>query len=188
MQKTHLSIQSSIGLSPEAFERGILNGTVVGHIGFEQSIWMIADALGWVIDDIIQIREPIISSVRRETPFVVVEPGQVAGCRHSATAYRQGHAAITMIHPQEVSPHLEGVETCDSLEIKGSPDMHIECRPEIPGGQATEALAVNMIPHVLQADAGLYAMADLPVPAAMLGNAGFSRFNRSVRKENGVLT
>jgi 4-hydroxy-tetrahydrodipicolinate reductase len=33
------------------------------------------------------------------------------------------------------------------------------------------AIAVNMIPRVLNAAPGLYTMADLPVPAAMLGDA-----------------
>ena len=35
----------------------------------------------------------------------------------------------------------------------------------------TAALAVNMIPRLLNASPGLYSMADLPVPAAMLGDA-----------------
>jgi 4-hydroxy-tetrahydrodipicolinate reductase len=43
--------------------------------------------------------------------------------------------------------------------------------PEIPGGTATIALAVNMIPHVLNAKPGLHTMAELPVPAAILGDA-----------------
>ena len=171
-----------VGLTPEAFEQGLRDGTVVGHIGFDQSLRMIADVLGWELERIEQTREPIISKVRRQTPFVTVEPGQVAGCLHSATAYRQGRAVISLIHPQQIHPHLEGVETGDSIDIKGSPDLHLEGRPEIPGGQATEALAVNMIPQVLQAAPGLYCMADLPVPAAMPGNANFSRFERGKPK------
>ncbi|MGR9000195.1 MAG: 2,4-diaminopentanoate dehydrogenase [Gammaproteobacteria bacterium] len=167
-----------VGLTPEAFEQGLLDGTVVGHIGFDQSLRMIADVLGWELERIEQTREPIISKVRRQTPFVTVEPGQVAGCLHSATAYRQGRAVISLIHPQQIHPQLEGIETGDSIDIKGAPDLHLEGSPEIPGGQATEALAVNMIPQLLQAAPGLYCMADLPVPAAMLGNANFHRFGR----------
>jgi len=174
-----------VGLAPEAFEQGLRDGTVVGHIGFDQSLRMIADALGWELERIEQTREPIISKVRRQTPFVAVEPGQVAGCLHSAKAYRQGRAVISLIHPQQIHPHLEGVETGDSIDIKGAPDLHLEGRPEIPGGQATEALAVNMIPQVLQAAPGLYCMADLPVPSAMPGNANFHRFERGVPKEGG---
>jgi hypothetical protein len=160
-----------VGLTPEAFQRGLENGTVVGHFGFPQSIHMIADALGWEIDRIEERREPIASRVRRETPFVVVAPGQVAGCLHTAVAYRAGAAVITLVHPQQVHPQLEGVATGDTIEINGIPKVRLSGSPEISGGQGTIAVAVNMIPRVLSAPQGLHSMADLPVPAAMLGDA-----------------
>jgi 2,4-diaminopentanoate dehydrogenase len=160
-----------VGLTPMPFEQGLEDGTVVGHIGFVQSIHMIAATLGWEIDYIEQTREPIITQTSRATPFIKIEPGQVAGCLHTATAYRKGKPAITLVHPQQVAPQLDGLETGDSIEITGSPNVRLAGSPEIPGGQGTAALAVNMIPRVLSAEAGLYSMADLPVPAAMLGDA-----------------
>ncbi len=75
-------------------------------------------------------------------------------------------------HPQQVHPHLEGVETGDSIEIAGTPHVHLAGRPEINGGTGTAALAVNMIPRVMDAAPGLYCMADLPVPAALPGGTG----------------
>ncbi len=164
-----LNIQG-VGLTPEAFQRGLEEGSVVGHFGFEQSIQMIGRTLGWEIDAIEQNREPIVSTVPRGTPFVTVEPGQVAGCRHTAIAYRQGSPVITLIHPQQIHPHLEGIATGDEIVIQGTPDIHLSGSPEIPGGTATIALAVNMIPRVLNAAPGLHSMADLPVPGALLGD------------------
>jgi hypothetical protein len=158
-----------VGLSVEAFRAGLADGTVVGHVGFPQSVRMIADALGWTIDRIEESREPIVARVRRETPFVTVEPGDVAGCLHTVAAYRGAERCISLIHPQQVHPHLEGVETGDSIEIAGVPAVRLAGRPEIPGGAATVALAVNVIPRLLRAAPGLYAMSDLPVTAAMLG-------------------
>jgi 4-hydroxy-tetrahydrodipicolinate reductase len=160
-----------VGLTPEAFREGVAQGTVVGHIGFPESIHMIAGALGWEIERIEQQREPIIAKVRRETPFVTVEPGQVAGCLHSATAYRHGAAAITLVHPQQVRPELEGIATGDHIEIHGTPDIRMAGSPEIPGGEGTAALAVNMIPRLINAEPGLHSMADLPLPHAMLGDS-----------------
>ncbi len=160
-----------VGLTPMAFEQGLEDGTVVGHIGFVQSIHMIAAALGWEIDHIEQMREPIVSQTSRATPFINIEPGQVAGCLHTAMAYRQGKPVITLIHPQQIGPHLVGLETGDSIEITGTPNVQLAGSPEIPGGQGTVALAVNIIPRLLSATAGLYSMVDLPVPAAMLGDA-----------------
>jgi hypothetical protein len=160
-----------VGLTPAAFEKGLKDGTVVGHIGFVESIHMITSALGWEIDHIEEVREPIVSQIRRETPFATIEPGQVAGCLHTASAYRQGKTIITLIHPQQIDPHLDGFETGDTIEIKGTPNLQFAGSPEIPGGQGTAALAVNMIPRILNATSGLYSMADLPVPAAILGDA-----------------
>jgi 2,4-diaminopentanoate dehydrogenase len=160
-----------VGLTPESFQKGLVNSSVVGHFGFAQSIHMIAAATGWEIERIEEHREPIVSRVRRETPFVTVEPGCVAGCLHAAVAYRKGKPVITLIHPQQVQPHLESRETGDTIEIKGTPNVRLTGSPEIPGGLGTIALAVNMIPRVLNAPPGLHTMADLPVPAAMLGDA-----------------
>jgi hypothetical protein len=160
-----------VGLTPGAFRKGIENGTVVGHFGFPESIHMIAAALGWDIERIAQSRQPIVSQVRRHTPFVTVQPGAVAGCLHTAVAYRAGEPAITLIHPQQIHPRLEGVETGDTIEINGTPNIRLAGSPEIPGGLGTIALAVNMIPRVLDATPGLHSMADLPVPAAILGDA-----------------
>lgn len=160
-----------VGLTLEAFHEGLENRTVVGHVGFPQSLHMIAGALGWELERIEETREPIVAGVRRETPYVTVAPGHVAGCSHTAVAYRQGRPVITLIHPQQVHPHLEGVETGDTIEIRGTPQVKLAGSPEIPGGTGTIALAVNMIPRVLNATPGLHTMTDLPVPAALLGDS-----------------
>ena len=159
-----------VGLTPTAFRAGVERGTVVGHIGFQQSIRMIGDALGWEIERIDENRDPIISRVRRQTPIVTVEPGAVAGCLHTAVAYRATKPVITLVHPQQIHPQLEGIETGDSIAIDGTPPVRLSGRPEIPGGLATAALAVNLIPRVLAAAPGLHSMVDLPVPGAMLSD------------------
>ncbi len=160
-----------VGLEPEAFYKGVDDGTVVGHYGFAESIHMIASALAWDIDSIDEDRTPIVSSVRRATPFVTVDAGMVAGCAHRAIAYCRGEPVMTFLHPQQLHPQLEGVQTGDRIEISGTPDVHLAGSPEIPGGTGTCALAVNMIPKLLNAAPGLYSMADLPVPSAILGDA-----------------
>lgn len=159
-----------VGLTPEAFDRGVAEGSIVGHVGCPESISMIAKALAWTIDRIEQHRAPIIAHVRRDTPFVQIAPGYTAGCRHTAVAYRHGEPVITLIHPQQVHPHLENVATGDSIDIHGEPQVHFASSPEIPGDIGTAALAVNMIPHVMNAAPGLTSMAELPVPAAIMGD------------------
>ncbi|MEA3274941.1 MAG: 2,4-diaminopentanoate dehydrogenase [Pseudomonadota bacterium] len=160
-----------VGLGPEAFREGLDDGTVAGHVGFAESIHLIADAVGWQLERIEERREPIIARVRREVPLMTVEPGQAAGCLHTAVAYRAGEPVITLVHPQQVLPELEGTETGDFIEILGTPCVRLAGSPEISGGVGTIALAVNMIPRVLSATPGLHTLTNLPAPAAILGDA-----------------
>jgi hypothetical protein len=159
-----------VGITPEQFHAGVADGSVVGHFGFPESISMIARSLGWEIERIEQTREPIVSQVERKTPFVTIKPGLTAGCKHTGIGYMKGRPVITLIHPQQVHPSLADVTTGDYIEIAGNPNVSFSGSPEIPGGIGTEALAVNMIPQVINAAPGLYTMADLPVPAAIMGD------------------
>ncbi|MEW5785540.1 MAG: 2,4-diaminopentanoate dehydrogenase [Bacillota bacterium] len=155
-----------VGTTPEEFARGVAEGKIVGHIGFAQSISLIARALGWELERIVEEKEPIISATRRETPYVKVEPGMVAGCYHRAYGYRNGAVAISLKHPQQVRPEAEGVNTGDYIRIEGTPPVNLAIKPEIPGGIGTMAMAVNMIPVVLASAPGLKTLVDLPAPAA----------------------
>lgn len=164
-----------VGLSPEAFAAGLADGTVVGHVGFPESAGMVAAALGWEVERVEERREPIVATVRRETPVVVVEPGMVAGCHHTAVAWVRGEPRLELVHPQQVCPEAEHIATGDTIEIRGVPDLCVRTSPEIPGGVATSALAVNVIPLVRAAPPGLLSMIDLPVPAALAGELLGSR-------------
>lgn len=153
-----------VGTTPEKFEKGLKDGSIVGHIGFQQSIPMIAKALGIEIDEVVETREPIISNTYRETPYVKVEPGMVAGCCHIGYGMKDGKAVLTLEHPQQIHPEAEAVETGDYIDIDGDPNMHLCIKPETPGGIGTMALAVNMIPQVIAGLPGLKTMPDLPLP------------------------
>lgn len=164
-----------VGTSPEAFRKGVDAGTIVGHVGFPESIHMISEALGLAVDRVVESREPIISKVFRETAHVSVEPGMVAGCSHTGIGYRGDEEVIRLIHPQQIHPHLENQDTGDYIHIYGEPEIHMAINPEIAGGKATIGITVNMIPHVVAASAGLKRMIDLPIPAALMGDSAYSR-------------
>ncbi len=75
---------------------------------------------------------------------------------------------------EQTRPHVAIQATCSRITDaweEVTTLVRLTGSPEIPGGLGTLALAVNMIPRVLNAPPGLHTMADLPVPAAMLGDA-----------------
>jgi len=153
-----------IGLTPAAFAQGLKAGTVLGHIGFQQSVAMIADALGVELDEVREERAPIIAAKERRGEHVTVAPGMVAGCRHTAKGLHKGRVVIELVHPQQIQPEAEGTRTRDRIVIKGQPGIDLRVEPELAGGIGTAALAVNMVPLVAAAAPGLVSMKDLPVP------------------------
>jgi len=159
-----------VGTTVEEFKKGLDDGSIVGHIGFNESITMISEAMGLGIDEIKQTREPIVSKTHRESPYVKVEPGMVAGCRHTGIGLRKGEPVIILEHPQQIRPEAENVETGDYINIEGTPNINLAIKPEIPGGLGTIAAAVNMVPQVVNAKPGLVTMKDLPVPVALMGD------------------
>lgn len=160
-----------VGLTVEEFNKRVAEDNLDGHVGFPESITMIADALGWKLSDEIKLsREPIVSSVYRKAPYAEVQAGDVAGCNMKGYGYVDGELKIEMLHPQQVEPQLEGGTTGDFITIKGTPDINMSIKPEIPGGIGTIAMCVNMIPHIINASPGLKTMIDLPVPRAIMGD------------------
>lgn len=159
-----------VGTTVEEFHKGVENGTIVGHIGFQQSMYLIAKSLGWELDKVVESREPIITKVYRETPHVQVQPGMVAGCRHVARGFYNDQEIITLEHPQQIHPELEGIKTGDYITIEGTPTIKFADEQEIPGGIGTMATAVNMIPQVINAKTGLLTMPELPVITALMGD------------------
>jgi len=153
-----------IGLAPEEFDAGLADGSVLGHIGFPQSVAMIADALGWELERVAQKREPIVAVKERRGAHVTVPAGKVAGCRHTATGYVAGAPRIELVHPQQIEPGAEGQPTWDLIRLRGEPDIEMRVAPEMAGGTGTASIAVNMTPLVHAAPAGLASMKDLPVP------------------------
>jgi 4-hydroxy-tetrahydrodipicolinate reductase len=153
-----------VGTTVEEFERGAADGTIVGHIGFRESIGLIGSALGWDIDEIVETRAPIVSSVERSTPHVHVAAGDVCGCRHVARGYAKGELKIELVHPQQIHPEMEGQDTGDYIKIFGDPNISLTNQPEIPGGKGTYASVGNYIPLIGAARPGIVTVLDMPLP------------------------
>ncbi len=162
--------EQGVGITKEAFEEGVNNKTLAGHVGFSESIHMIADAIGVKIDRFEQLIKPIVSTVERKSKYGYAKAGHVAGVNMTGQGIINEKVFIDMKHPQQIEPELEGTSTGDYINIKGTPDVHMAITPEIDGGIGTIAMCVNMIPHVLNAKPGLKTMLDLPVPRAILGD------------------
>ncbi len=162
--------EQGVGLSPEAFAEGVKSGALAGHVGFAESVGMIAKALGWKIDGFSQQMEPILTQIDRKSPYGFAAAGNVAGVNMTGQGTVAGQVKIDMIHPQQIEPELGGTHTGDYITLEGTPPVHMTIQPEVDGGVGTIAMCVNMIPHVINARPGLKTMIDLPVPHAVMGD------------------
>jgi len=162
--------EQGIGITVDEFNKGVEDGTLAGHVGFEESAGMIAEALGWKIEKFEKQMAPIITNVDRQAPYGFAAKGNVAGVNMTAQAYVDGKKKIDLIHPQQIEPEMEGTHTGDYVVIEGTPAIHVANTPEVEGGLGTIAMCVNMIPQVINAKPGLRTMIDLPVPHAIMGD------------------
>ena len=162
--------EQGVGITVDKFNAGIKDGSLAGHVGFAESVLMIADAIGLKLDKFEQQMEPIVTTVNRKSKYGEALKGNVAGVRMTGQGLIDGKVFIDMKHPQQIEPELEGTHTGDYINIKGTPEINMAITPEIDGGIGTIAVCVNMIPHVLNARSGLKTMIDLPVPRAILGD------------------
>lgn len=162
--------EQGIGMEVDDFNAKKERGEMSGHVGFPESISMIADGLGWKLDKWEQQMEPIVTEVDRKSPHGFAKAGQVAGVSMTAQGYVDGEVKINMEHPQQIEPEQVGVTTGDYVIIKGYPNINLLNSPEVEGGIGTIAMCVNMIPHVINARPGLKTMLDLPIPRAIMGD------------------
>lgn len=162
--------EQGIGITVEDFDRGVLDGSLAGHVGFHESAAMIAKALGLSYDILQQQMLPIITKVDRRSPHGFAARGHVAGVNMTAQALQDGQEVISLIHPQQIEPEQVGVDTGDYITLTGEPPIRMAVKPEVNGGLGTIAMACNVLPFVVAARPGLLTMLDIPVPRCVMGD------------------
>jgi hypothetical protein len=148
------------GLDTQQFTRGVETG-VLRHVGFTESIHMIAAALGWKLDRVTDHISPKIAKEAVASDLLAVDPGYVCGIVQDGVGYVNGEARITL----HLEAYLGAPESYDSVLIEGSPRIHSKIDGGVHGDIATASMTVNTIPAVLVAAPGFRTMRDLRLPS-----------------------
>jgi 2,4-diaminopentanoate dehydrogenase len=158
--KRRLPLQKKIGagMTPEEFRAQVSAG-VIKHHGLPESIAMVADGLGFELDDISETIEPVIAEEPVKTEFLEVAPGQVAGVHQIARGTDGGKEKIYM----ELKMFVGAKDPADSIELRGEPNLALTIPGGTHGDVATAAVVVNAIPSILAAQSGLRTARDLPL-------------------------
>jgi len=148
------------GLTAEQFAEKV-KALTVRHVGLTESVAMIADGLGWKLDRITDEIQPKIAEAPVESQFLKVEAGKVCGIIQDGIGYSKGKPVITL----HMEAYLGAPETYDSVQVEGSPKLHVKAIGGYHGDIATHSITVNSIPKVLAAAPGLHTMRSLALPS-----------------------
>jgi 2,4-diaminopentanoate dehydrogenase len=184
------------GKSPEEARASIMLDAL--GAGFCQSLYMVADELGFRIDsDISRTHEMAVATQPIDSPIGPIEPGRVAAQRFRWELTVDGQPVVTaavnwlmgeehLDPPWVFGPEGERFE----VEVTGDPSCRTvfkKLHPESvaaglirnPGIVATAEHCVNAVPYVCRARPGLLTYLDLPLVAGRAApHLGFDRVAR----------
>jgi 2,4-diaminopentanoate dehydrogenase len=149
------------GMTPGEFRKLVREGKL-GHIGLMESMFLVAHGLGWELSETRERIEPVTAEKKQVTQYFTVEPGRVAGIKHTAVGLCDGRKVIDM----DLRMYIGAPEPMDAIEIDGDPKLSLTITGGVAGDIATVASVVNAIPRVIEAPPGLKTMLDLPIPRA----------------------
>lgn len=158
--KRRLPLQKKIGAGMTADEfRAQVAAGVIKHHGLPESVAMVADGLGFALDDISETIEPVIAEEIVKTEFLEVAAGQAAGVHQIARGMAGGIEKIFL----ELKMYVGAKNPADTIELRGEPNLALTIPGGTHGDVATAAVVVNAIPAILAAPAGLRTSRDLPL-------------------------
>lgn len=153
-----LQAKVGAGLSVEDWEAKIPAGG--GHVGLVESASLLADGIGWTLDDITTTIEPVVANARVETDHVTVEPGDAAGIHQVAVGQVGGEPVIEL----DLRLYVGAPEARDAVSVRGDPAVELAIDGGLHGDVTTPAVVLNAVPRVREAEAGLATMLDLATP------------------------
>ncbi|MBA4421998.1 MAG: dihydrodipicolinate reductase [Syntrophus sp. (in: bacteria)] len=147
------------GMTPELFREKVA-GKAMGHVGLRESLYLIADRLHFVLDEVRESVEPVIAEKPLKTEYFELKPGDVAGIRNIGEGLKGGKKILTL----DLRMYIGAENPHDAVRIVGTPDLNLRIEGGVAGDQATAAMLVNSIPAVIAAAPGLVTVKDLPAP------------------------
>ncbi|WP_138432134.1 NAD(P)H-dependent amine dehydrogenase family protein [Fodinibius saliphilus] len=147
-----------VGLSKQKFNE---NRDGIRHVGLEESVCMIADAMKWNLNEVTETLEPVIATKDLKNGRIDVNKGEVVGVEQISRGYMNNNEVITLVFKAAIGV----TDSHDTITISGTPSFTSTIDGGINGDIATSAITVNTIRSVLEASPGLKTMLDIRGPA-----------------------
>jgi hypothetical protein len=154
---------AGFGLEPEEFDRGIAAGRIHGHIGLPESIALVAERIGVVIDRIEETWQAHIGSEPVAATIGVIQPGRVIGITQQGRGFDGARERIRMDLIMHYEPTRFGQIEQEEIMIVGRHTVRAVIQPPCVSTSGGACMIVNAIADVVAAPPGLRTAVDLPL-------------------------
>jgi 2,4-diaminopentanoate dehydrogenase len=162
LRRLSLMLKVGVGITVEEFEQ---RRAAIGHIGLPESMYLVADGLGWGLDRTERSLEPVIADAAAVFGEIKVDPGTVLGVHETV----RGFVADTERLVLDLRMYAGAPDPHDAVEIRGVPDLRLRI-DGLHGDLCTAAVAVNAVAAVMRARSGVLTMRDMPLVSAFAGD------------------
>jgi 4-hydroxy-tetrahydrodipicolinate reductase len=151
-----------IGHTPESFAAGRASGEITGHIGFPQSMRVVAHALGRELERIESTIEPTLTDAPVSGGLMPVAAGQSAGFVQRYVGYVDGAPWFEARLTGHVDFAAAGLTQRDEIWLHGQPPLHQLLDPGLDAQATVTAVIANSLARLRAAPPGWLTVADLP--------------------------
>ncbi|MEN2974403.1 MAG: dihydrodipicolinate reductase [Candidatus Caldarchaeales archaeon] len=156
-----------VGMNLSGFEEMIRRGEITGHVGYAESVCLLAEALNIKLDKVEERQDPVLAQKDIGLDGIVVEKNRVRGIHGYGIGYRDGKEIIRIEFEALVGAEGEFEE----ITIEGEPKICWRSSFGVPGDVATVGVVLNYIPIVLEAEPGVVTINRLRPPRySLLGD------------------
>jgi 4-hydroxy-tetrahydrodipicolinate reductase len=151
-----------IGYTLEEFEEGVKGGSISGHIGFPQSMRIVASRLGFELEQIKRKIKPMVLDRTMPCAGMTLETGQTGGFIQEYVGMVAGKPWFTADFTGHIDLALIDRAPRDRIEISGPTPISFETMPGFNPQLATPALIANSLRRLIDARAGWVTVGELP--------------------------
>jgi 4-hydroxy-tetrahydrodipicolinate reductase len=140
-------------------------GAGTGHIGFPQSMHLVAARLGVVLERVERRLAPVVAEREHVARHLTVRPGETAGFEQRYVGIAAGAPWFEARFSGHVDPASAGWGPRDAIHVDAEPPLDLVVAPGIGAQTGSAAVLANSVRRVVDAAPGWRTVADLP-PAA----------------------
>jgi hypothetical protein len=145
-----------VGESPEVVEAKLRSGELTGHVGYAESVLLVADASGLNLTRVVEEQRPVVAEDDVESHGVMVKKGYNKGI----VGYGSGYVGDKEVIRVELRAYV-GAPEYEEVVIEGL-DQTITWRSSgTPGDTGTAAVIVSLAEKLKGYGPGLLTMVDL---------------------------